>query len=905
MINENLNYFIPREYTKEGKIEYTRPHTGDPMNLGKIEYIQKLIPNDNHLKDGDPFCQVFNTGYRVATENLEYKNWMGLTFSDIDSKYYYTFNKPFNVNRLLNAIKDTAPYLFNYNFYGVQLTNSKTSFRIWWYWECERTEENFIKCCILSDKYSKELFYSFGKDGQEIIDYTTGGHRVLDRCSKSIMQGFYLTRNELFLNEFRYCDDYGSCHLDDINIEDVYKTSDVIKFECDGLQNDNVSFKCKHDINKDELRYFPHQHRRCIYEALIVLFNDRKIVDDEWKYISTLLPETDGIVAGHSSEFFMNEPNKNRWFDRFNAKTYHDLSWLRNFGYEYDDRYEYIYQSKFEKSWRKYCNNVIQSIIVEKEVDNFIENNKKASKADIALFRNSQYEQLKDISIFDKYYDEHIDGEDKQKLADIRNSYYKKRWKPYEFKHLTNGYKIPNDSITYQMYADFHYRDSNNLPTIKYNILEDNILTHGFWYETKKTQYHTLKFNDEYVYWKNNDTFSNMTSRSDMTYAISSYASRYHGFHSIKDYLNSLDLNLANEELLETWAIRYFNADDNELTRTISKNFFIGAVKKMFVEDPTTFVFQHMLFLQGPTGCGKTFFLVNMFTINGHSYILNNIDPNGKDNEIGPMIGKNWLIQFGESDKLKKASVESVKEFMDRINLGFKFQKKYENEQTTLYPRVVACRTSNDSVLFNDVSINEGDRRNWLIVCKTPACSCGDELKELMMSEKDILWATAMKLYLDNPDRSLELPVHLFKALNELQEEFKLIKTDDTKELYDEIFDRKFIVNYKKHIQDEYSFIEMMKRADSYLDSYSLSTVQTDKRTIDDIFDGKTNYDSNLYDIKDYINCIPIKWVSNYVKKNYGVNQLTLLTNYMKEIGWEYNKSIRYNGKVMKCWSKS
>ena len=67
-----------------------------------------------------------------------------------------------------------------------------------------------------------------------------------------------------------------------------------------------------------------------------------------------------------------------------------------------------------------------------------------------------------------------------------------------------------------------------------------------------------------------------------------------------------------------------------------------------------------------------------------------------------------------------------------------------------------------------------------MIVCKTPACSCGDELKELMMSEKDILWATAMKLYLDNPDRSLELPVHLFKALNELQEEFKLIKTDDT-----------------------------------------------------------------------------------------------------------------------------
>lgn len=882
-----FNYCIPREYKdkESGKIKYCLCGGGEKMYIDTLDNIQKKV--DNSLpKEASPWCQVFNNGYRVTHDNLDWTEWNGFTFIDIDSKLFYKNVHPFNVDKLLNAIINEAQYRFNYNFYAVHLSNSKLGYRIFWYWECEHNEENFKKCCILTEQYTKELFYSFGNEAKEIIDYKEGRSKVLDSCSRSIFQGTYITENKIYYSPFVNDNGFGYCILDDIDIEGIYENY-IEKIDID--QSAHCGLISIEEVDKNNIKYYPHQHRRCIYEALIVLFKEKDRVDEQWKRICELLPEKNG----HKKQFYIDEPDKNRWYEKINNKIRHSLSWLDSFGYKYNDDSDYIYYRQFRKSWKKYINKKVKESWINYNLKLFTKENGK-DEVQLSKFEDELQTIISGKSIFDSVFESEQVYENKiddtkyiNNLEECRKLYYKTKWDSNEFVYLCDGYEIAKDIVTYKMYADFYYRDKNGLPIIKYNIMEDDIQVLGYWPETRKIQYHTYKYGNEYTHWKNNDTFSNKAVKGDILEAVNKFVPRWFNYHSIKDYLNSLDLSIANEELLETWAIRYFKCDDTKLTREICKKYFIAAVKKQMVEDPTSFVFQHMLFLQGATGCGKTFFLTNMFTIDGHSYILNKIDPNGKDNEIGPLIAKNWLIQFGESENLKKISVNAAKEFLDRINLGMKYQKKYENEQTTIYPRIMACRTSNDDVLFNDISISEGDRRNWLIVCKSGVNSCDENMRQLMRKEKDILWATAYKLYLDNPDQDLELSNEAFEDLAKLQEDYKMIPTSDVEEVYDEIFNRIYLTNGKGEIQDEYHFKKMLERSDISLknkDPY-----------IADLLDN----DVFVQEMK--INRIPAKWLTNFIKTKYGLNYMKLLKKHMCLNGWEFKQAVYLNS-TMKCW---
>ena len=889
-----FNYCIPREYKEKdtGNIKYSLCGGSEKMNIDTLDNIQKLV-NPKLPKDAMPWCQVFDNGYRVTHDNLDWKEWNGFTFIDIDSKLYYNNVRPFDVDKLLNAIYDEAQYRFNLNFYAIHLSNSKKGYRIFWYWDCERTEENFKKCCVLTEQYTKEIFYSFGEQAKNIIDYKEGRSKVLDSCSRSIFQGTYITENLIHYSKLIQFDEYGQCDLGDISIEGIY-ADNVERIDIKQSEHCMIS-EIKH-VDKNNIKYYPHQHRRCIYEALVVLFKEKKDVDREWKRVCELLPEKNG----HKTSFYINEPEKNKWYEKVNSNIKHSLSWLDSFGYKYTDDSEYIYYRQFRNSWKKHIEKKVKESFIEyhKRIWEKIKLEKWNSldKDDQKELIDEWIENLKGENIFsDQYEYSNIDGEiDKitdtrylNNLEECRKSYYKTKWEPEDFKYLCNGYEIAKDLVTYKMYADFYYRDKDNLPIIKYNILEDDIQVLGYWPETDKVQYHTYKYGNEYTHWKNNDTFSNKASKTDILEAVNKFVPRWFNYHSIKDYLNSLDLSKINEDLLETWAIRYFKCNDTKLTREICKKFFIAAVKKQMVEDTTSFVFQHMLFLQGPTGCGKTFFLVNMFTINGHSYILNKIDPNGKDNEIGPLIAKNWLIQFGESENLKKISVNAAKEFIDRINLGMKYQKKYENEQTTIYPRIMACRTSNDDTLFNDISISEGDRRNWLLVCNSGVNACDENMREQIKRDKDIIWATAYKLYLDDPDQNLELSDEAFDELADLQEEYKLIQTSDIEEIYNEIFDRIYLTNNKGEIEDEMHFCKMLERSELSL--------QRKDTYVSDLLD------NNIFVQENKINKIPVRWLSTYVKNKYGISHMKLLKKYMIEHKWEYKTSGYLKG-TMKCF---
>ena len=74
----------------------------EKMNVASIADVQKLV-TDDMTKSACPWMQVFANGYRVGRKSVDWKDWNGVTFSDIDSKHYYNNVKKFNVKVCLST----------------------------------------------------------------------------------------------------------------------------------------------------------------------------------------------------------------------------------------------------------------------------------------------------------------------------------------------------------------------------------------------------------------------------------------------------------------------------------------------------------------------------------------------------------------------------------------------------------------------------------------------------------------------------------------------------------------------------------------------------------------------------------------------------------------------------------
>lgn len=862
----NFNYAIPRRYENDdGEVGWALPKSGKQMSIGNLDEISSKITNETE-KGSEPWCQVFDTGYRVSKENIDYSKWNGFTFTDVDSKHFYMEVKPFNVQALLEGLYCQGQLFFKENFYCIYMTNSQQGYRILWYWDCERTEENFKKCSILTYRFTKELFYKCGDQAKDIIEYVSKDKkfRVLDYCSKSIYQGFYLTKNKIWYAQETPT---GECNLDDVSEEELYKTSNSNRIIGDYKQHADIYDKT---TPKTDIEYHDHYARWKLYDALIVLFKSKDKVDEEWKYICDILPEGNG----HNKSFYLREPEGGNWFKKFTPDRFHNLNCLKSFGYRFKDETDYIYSKQFLKSWRGHVYEETLKLYLKENIE-AISKASAYKKSEIKEKINALIKETKKEipSILDKKLDKIED------IETIRYQYYKSRFNIKDWPFLHSGFECPKDAITYQMFIDLYYRDENNVPNIRYDILEDNIEQFSYWYESQNVQWHTLKYDNEWVNWNNHDTFSNKCNATDLRKAIYNFIPKHYGFNSVKDYWNNLDLSTADEEKLETWGIRFFDMEDTPYVRWVCKTFFIAAVAKQMVENPIYCVFPHTLFLHGKSGCGKTFFLTTMFTFNGKQLIVNDVNPNWDDKTIGPIVAKNMLIQFAESSSLKRADVNTQKEFIDRVNMGFKFQKKYENEQTTVYFRGVVCRSTNEDTLFNDISISNGDRRNLLLECKTDAMSANGPWREMVEAEKDTLWATAYKLYLDNPKQDLQLPLEMFNQLAEKQENYKLTSNAEVEEIYDEIFNRNYYCNIKGELQNEESLRKQI--------------IYGENSGEYDVF--------GEYSTPMPLSKVPSRWFKNVISQKYGINTFKLLKGVMEKKGWTY-KNAGYGKSVLKSW---
>lgn len=278
----------------------------------------------NTKKENLPWLQVFNSGYRVTTDNIDWNTWTGCVFTDIDSKKYYNNVKKFNPTELFNKLYDEL--LFNYyeNFYNIQISNSGTSYHIMFYFDVEKNEDNFRKCAAYAQEIIRSSFKAIG--AEDIILY----ERVIDNCSVSPYHGMYLTKNEIlygsiddpFFGDFKNIDEY------EVPKQKILENSDIKK---DGTKLFSLD---KFNEITNKVKYKDHHQRWSIYEALIAVFNDKETVDKHWEYICSKLE-----VGEHSTKFFLKEPDKNNWYNRYKGE-YVKVSNLEEFGYSFKKIFE-------------------------------------------------------------------------------------------------------------------------------------------------------------------------------------------------------------------------------------------------------------------------------------------------------------------------------------------------------------------------------------------------------------------------------------------------------------------------------------------------------------------------------------------------------------------------------------
>ena len=177
-----FNYARPR-YWKE-KDKWTKPSNGDKMNVKPLKDIRF---GKNTEKDASPMIQMFDCGYRVGKENIDWSGWNGCVYSDIDAKHYYNDCKQFDTEKLRQGLHEYLLVYHNFNYYALQTSNSGLGYHILFYFDVDKTENNFRKCAQRVREIVAEAFTNIG--AKAIFDWP----HVADKCSESPYQLMYLT----------------------------------------------------------------------------------------------------------------------------------------------------------------------------------------------------------------------------------------------------------------------------------------------------------------------------------------------------------------------------------------------------------------------------------------------------------------------------------------------------------------------------------------------------------------------------------------------------------------------------------------------------------------------------------------------------------------------------------------
>lgn len=230
-----------------------------------------------------------------------------------------------------------------------------------------------------------------------------------------------------------------------------------------------------------------------------------------------------------------------------------------------------------------------------------------------------------------------------------------------------------------------------------------------------------------------------ITGKEKVADALTATLTR-HSYHPIRDYLNGLTWD--GTPRLERLVIDYIGAEDNELTRTMTRKHFTAAVARVF--EPGC-KYDYCLVLTGPEGTGKS----TLFSKMGGTWFNDSITTT-EGKEGMEQLRRAWIIEMGELAGIKRSEVENVKAFLSKkVDI---YRAAY-GRHTTDYPRqCVFCGTTNETLFLKG---DTGNRRFWVIRIE-PHLRKHRKWQTALDRDRDQLWAEAVhyyregeKLYLD------------------------------------------------------------------------------------------------------------------------------------------------------------
>ena len=283
-------------------------------------------------KDKQSWLQMFNCGYRVTRENVDWNTWNGCVFVDIDSKHYYNEVKKFDTDGLFNGLDYWLSTEFQDYYFNIQKSHSGTSYHIMFYFNVERTELNFKKCVNYAREIIRSTFSTLGIE--DIINY----NGVLDKCCVSAFQGMYLSSNPIKYNDsiennqwFGKFDE-----IDEYEIEDAYETKTTI------TKNSKTTYKLASCVDECEIKDWSHNTRWQIMNFIAHYFDGDK--EKSLECYKTIIPTILKHISNHTEkellDHFVNQ------FDRFNTQNYYTSDRIlefcrKNFGFKFNVKKEF------------------------------------------------------------------------------------------------------------------------------------------------------------------------------------------------------------------------------------------------------------------------------------------------------------------------------------------------------------------------------------------------------------------------------------------------------------------------------------------------------------------------------------------------------------------------------------
>lgn len=355
----------------------------------------------------------------------------------------------------------------------------------------------------------------------------------------------------------------------------------------------------------------------------------------------------------------------------------------------------------------------------------------------------------------------------------------------YDFQDMEEGEEKEADT---KWMKDLELDKKGNVKSTTSNIIlileNDPRLKGHVWYNEFNCFIHVtggLPWNKEATRWSNTDDANlrvyfdqcyNITGKDKIKDAFVAVVTK-HSKHPVREYLNGLKWD--GTPRLERLITDYLGAEDNELTRMMTRIHFTAAVARVMQPGCK---YDYCLIIAGVEGIGKS----TLFKIMGGDWFSDSV-VTMEGTKGMEQLRNGWVIELPELSSIKRSDVEQVKAFISRQDDSYRPAYGVVMES---HPRqCVFCGTTNEGLFLKG---DTGNRRFWVIQVDDSYRRVGN-LRRALIQDRDQLWAEAMSYY--RQGEKLYLSEELERQAKERQQEFNDNQDDPLKEAVNAYLDMK------------------------------------------------------------------------------------------------------------------